>query len=401
MQKHHNRTISLSAKIAAYVFALFSVIAPARAQWSIMKADADSLIKAGSDHIYNMQFERASADFGKVSQMYPEHPASYFLDAMVEWWRIKTVDNPKDEALEQAFMTKIDKAINVSQKLLDQSEYDITGLFFKAGALGYRGRFYAERERWVKAAADGKDALEMLQKAQRIAPGNHDILLGTGLYNYLAQALPEQYPALKSVMFFLPAGNKQVGLSQLVAASNKARYAATESKVVLLQVYSMFEKNPDELLKLSTELHAKYPNNPYFHWYLGRAYTQLGYTDKMEETWREIVKAAIDKKPGYNRSYAREALYYIGQALMARGEYEDALKYFYKADEAGRSLTRDDDGWILHTNMNIGKIYDMQGKRDLAVKQYSKIMSWREKFSSKYDQQFQMAQELIQKPYGQ
>jgi tetratricopeptide (TPR) repeat protein len=387
--------MSLKGKIAALALAVFSAAAPAQAQWSIMKADADSLIKAGSDHIYNVQFDRATADFQKVTQMYPNHPASYFLDAMVEWWRIKTAENQKDPVLEDNFIKKIDKAIDVSQKLLDEDQYDITGLFFKAGALGYRGRFYAERERWVKAAGDGKEALELLQKSQKIAPGNHDILLGTGLYNYLAQALPEQFPALKSVMFFLPAGNKQVGLAQLVAAGNKARYANTEAKVVLLQVYDQFEKNPDELLKLATELHAKYPNNAYFHRYLGRAYVQLGYADKTEETWREVLKNALDKKPGYSKLMTREGLYYVGVSLMNRGEYEDALKYLYKADEASRSLDQDPSGFIVLTNLKIGQIMDIQGKRDLAIKQYNKVLGWPDKQNSK-----QQAQQYIQTPFG-
>jgi tetratricopeptide (TPR) repeat protein len=387
--------MSLSGKIAAFALAVFSVTAPAQAQWSIMKADADSLIKAGSEHIYNVQFDRATADFQKVTKMYPEHPASYFLDAMVEWWRIKSAENQKDPVLENNFITKIDKAIDVSQKLLDENEYDITGLFFKAGALGYRGRFYAERERWVKAAGDGKEALDLLQKSQKIAPGNHDILLGTGLYNYLAAALPEQYPALKSVIFFLPKGDKQIGLAQLVAASNKARYAATEAKVVLLQVYDQFEKNSDELLKLATELHAKYPSNAYFHRYLGRAYVQLGYADKSEETWRDVLKNALDKKAGYSKLMTREGLYYVGVSLMNRGEYEDALKYLYKCDEASRTLDQDPSGYIVLTNLKIGQIMDIQGKRDLAIKQYNKVLGWPDKQNSK-----QLAEQYIQTPYG-
>ncbi len=395
MQNRHKRTMSFSGKIAAFTVAIFSVIAPAQAQWAIMKADADSLIKAGSDHIYNVQFDHATSDFKRVIEMYPENPAPYFLDAMVEWWRIKTAENQRDPALEKAFLTKIDKAISVSQALLDKNEYDITGLFFKAGALGYRGRLYAESERWVKAAGDGKDALEMLQKSQKIAPGNHDILLGTGLYNYLAAALPEQYPALKSIIFFLPKGDKTTGLAQLVSASNKARYAGTEAKVVLLQVYDQFEKNSDELLKLATELHTQYPSNAYFHRYLGRAYVQLGYADKAEETWREAVKFALEKKPGYTKLITREGLYYVGAALMNKGENEDALKYLYKCDEASRSLDQDPSGFIILTNLKIGQIMDIQGKRDLAIKQYNKVLAWPDKQNSK-----QLAQQYIQTPYS-
>ncbi|MFM7156758.1 MAG: hypothetical protein ACKO0Y_02980, partial [Bacteroidota bacterium] len=70
------------------MIALLCIIqtSPLQSQWIMMRSDADSLVQMGATMIYNMEFDAASALFGKVIDMYPKHPAGYFLDAMVEWW---------------------------------------------------------------------------------------------------------------------------------------------------------------------------------------------------------------------------------------------------------------------------------------------------------------------------
>jgi len=366
---------------------------PASAQWVLMREDADSLTRQGIFHIYNLQFDSAEAYFGELIRRYPEHPAGYFMDAMVSWWKILT--SRRSRQYDEEFLQKIERVLQVCQPILEHNPYDIVGLFFKGGALGYRGRFYAMRERWIRAANDGREAFNILLQVQRLAPGNHDVLLGTGIYNYYAVKLPEMYPILRPLLLFLPPGDKELGILQLRASARHARYAATEARVVLLQILYDFEQNAAEALPVAEELHRDYPRNPYFHRYLGRCYVRLGDLQRMEETWREVLRRCIEKWTGYDELTAREALYYVGLALMQRGQYEEALQYFYKCDEMSRVLDEDPSGFMVKTNLNIGKIYDLQGKRDLALMQYRKVLSWRDVQNSHAE-----AHRYIEKPYG-
>ncbi len=366
---------------------------PASAQWVLMREDADSLTRQGIFYIYNLQFDSAEAYFGELIRRYPEHPAGYFMDAMVSWWKILTSRRTRQH--DEEFLQKIERVLQVCEPILQRNPYDIVGLFFKGGALGYRGRFYAMRERWIRAANDGREAFNILLQVQRLAPSNHDVLLGTGIYNYYAVKLPEMYPILRPLLLFLPPGDKELGILQLQASARHARYAATEARVVLLQILYDFEQNAAEALSVAEELHRDYPRNPYFHRYLGRCYVRLGDLQRMEETWREILRRCIEKWTGYDELTAREALYYVGLALMQRGQYEEALQYFYKCDEMSRVLDEDPSGFMVKTNLNIGKIYDLQGKRDLALMQYRKVLSWRDVQNSHAE-----ARRYIEKPYG-
>lgn len=344
------------------------------AQWSILKSDADSLIIKGADYIYNCQFANAEETFTEVIKRYPDNPAGYFLDAMVEWWKIITYRNSR--VYDDLFLRKIERVITKCDSMLDKNPGDIAALFFKGGALGYRARYYVVRKSWFNAATDGYNAFKILMKTYEIAPNNHDIMLGTGIYNYMAAVLPEEYPAIKPLIAFVPVGDKKLGLLQLKAAARYARYSAVESKIALLQIYYDFEKNYFEALKIAEELHNKYPNNPMIHRYYGRCLVTQWRLNDFEQQWREMLLRYIDKQPGYDVGTAREALYYIGYALMSKRKYDMALKYFYKCDEACRKLDDKPSGFMILTNLKIAEIYYYQNKKNLARKQYEKVLHW-------------------------
>lgn len=346
-------------------------------QWAIMRSDADSLVQLGVNYIYNVKFNEAEQCFKQVQKMYPEHPAGYFLDAMVEWWKILLL---KDETkYDKIFLNKIEKVINICDNLLKENPKDINALFFKAGAIGFRGRYYSQRESWLNAVRDGAEGYDLLIECLKIAPGNHDIMLGTGLYNYFAAVLPEKYPIIKPLTTFLPRGDRALGILQLNAAARSARYANIEAKVVLLQIYYSFENDLYRAEEIINELYSKYPDNPYFHRYLGRIQVRRGNYFEFEQTWREILKRCLAKQFGYERYTAREAMYYIGLALFEKGDYENALRYFYKCDEGSRVLDKDGpSGFMVLANLYVGKILDIQGKRNYAIKQYEKVLKMKD-----------------------
>jgi len=375
------------------IILLFFGVSSSNSQWVILQREADSLITRGADFIYNVEFDNAESCFKQVIKQYPYHPAGYFLDAMVEWWRIAMYRN--NEKYDKAFLEKIEKVLNICDKILDTNHYDIGALFFKGGALGYRGRYYVNRKSWFKAASDGYTAFDILIKCQETASQNHDIMLGTGIYNYFAEVLPIEYPTLKPLMLFAPRGDKKLGILQLEACSRLARYSAVEAKVVLLQIFQDFEDDSPKAKAIAEDLHSRYPNNSFFHRYLGRSYVTTGDQYKWEKTWRDILLRYIDNQVGYDDITAREALYYIGYSLMQRGTYDMALKYFYKCDEASRKVDKEVTGFMIQTNLKIGKIYDLQKKRDLAIKQYKKILSWKDLNNSHKE-----AQDLLNKPFS-
>lgn len=326
-------------------------------QISILSEEADSLVIKGSDYIYNIQFDSAKVTFEKLIELYPDHPAGYFLDAMVDWWGITIHRN--EAAFEDEFLKNIDKVLDKCNDLLEDNPKDITALFFKGGSLGYRGRYYAIKENWFSAASDGKEAYDIMKECYKAAPGNHDILLGTGIYNYFAAVIPEEYPMAKPLMTFLPPADKSLGLYQLKAAAYESRYSSVEAMVVLLQAYYSFEKDYKNAYFWIEKLYNKYPNNPYFHRYYARCLNKFGRWNELEVEWREIVKRSISRMPGYNNKTALEGLYYVGLALQRKGEHKDAIKYFKKSMEVADYIDEEDKGYYLSSQFKMGYSYEM------------------------------------------
>ena len=356
------------------------------AQW-LTDPNFDLHTKKGIDLVYNLEFERAEQEFQHLVAAYPQHPAGYFFIAMVDWWRIlMDIDN---ESLDDRFIAKLDVVIDKCDSILDINPDDVTALFFKGGSLGFRGRLRANRGSWVKAANDGRLALPIVQRAYKIAPGNFDILLGIGIYNYYAEAIPEQYPIVKPLMIFFPAGDKKKGIEQLILAAVNAKYAATEAGYFLLQLNYTHEKQFDKALQISQKLFAQFPNNVVFHRYVGRCFVSLGRWEKARLTFDNILSrcgnpgAAI---VGYSESAKREALYYLGVQAVNIGKYDDALRNFYRCDEVSRELDKNgESGFMVMANLRIGFVYDLQSNRDLAVVQYRKVLAMK-KFENSHDQ---------------
>ena len=366
---------------------------PASAQWIDDPVVEGNLLK-GIDRIYNLEFEKADKEFAEVVRLQPRHPAGYFFEAMTEWWRI--LSNFEDESRDKRFYAMLDKVVDICEQRLDENENDVPALFFKGGAVGFKGRLRANRGAWLLAANDGLVAIPAIRKAYRLAPENFDVLLGIGIYNYYADVVPSQYPVVKPLTLFLPSGDKKKGLEQLELAAQKGRYARTEAMYFLLQTYFMYEKQYVRALELARELHNKFPQNPVFHRMYGRCFVSTGYWGEAFQIFSEVERRYRNHQPGYDTYDGREAYYYIGRHYFLAGKLEESLQALYKCDELSRSLDKSAaSGFMSMANLTIGMIYDLQKRRGSALAQYQKVLGMKE-----YENTFKEARRFMEKPYS-
>jgi hypothetical protein len=356
-------------------------------------ADFDAKVKKGIEQVYNLEFENADKTFGELAQAQPNHPAGHFFLAMVTWWRI--LIDIENEQYDEQFFDALDHVIDLCDDLLDKNENDVTALFFKGGAIGFKGRLKAHRSSWFDAANAGRKALPIVQDAYALDPKNHDILLGTGIYNYYAEVIPNEYPFVKPLLLFVPPGDKAKGLQQIKSAAEKGKYANIESTYFLMQIYYHYEKDYQKALDLALSLTTRFPNNMLFHKYLGRCYVVLGNWQKVHEVWHEIAARCKRSQRGYGTNVEREAEYYLGLYDMNVSALESALKHFFRCDELSRKIDKDGpSGFMVLANIKVGNIYDALAKRDLAVASYKKVLAMRE-----YKDSHSQAQSFISSPY--
>ena len=370
------------------------IVSPCRAQVS---ADGQfiSIAKKGIDEVYNLEFEKASADFDRLVTMAPDHPAGHFFHAMVLWWKI-VIDIDNDR-YDREFYDSLDTVIDLCDAILKKDENNVDAIFFKGGAIGFKGRLAFHRDDYLTAANAGRKALPLVRRAQDLAPDNKDVLLGSGMYNFYADVIPQEYPFLKPLLLFIPPGDKKKGLEQLKLAADNGRYASTEASYLLVQVYLYYEKDYAQALRIVNGLHERYPNNMLFYKLLGRCDVLLGDWPAAERVFSDIVNRTRKGERGFDAVAEREAEYYLGQYDMTMRHLDASLNHFYHCDEMSRSLDRDGpSGFMIMANLKIGNAYDLQGKRDLAIGQYKKVEGWKD-----YKGSAGQAEQYLKTPYTQ
>jgi tetratricopeptide (TPR) repeat protein len=333
----------------------------------------DVTAQQGIAFVYNLEFERADSQFTTLVRLNPRHPAGYFMLAMVNWWRILIdMDN---EGYDQQFYADLDHVVDMCDSMLDVNENDIGAIFFKGGAIGFKGRLKFHRDDYLAAANAGRKALPLVQTAMALDPNNYDILLGSGMYNYYAEVIPNEYHFLKPLLLFVPPGDKTKGIEQLTLASERAKYASIEAAYFLLQVYYFYEKDYGKALRIALSLVSRFPDNVVFQRYVGRCYVSMGNWDMARSAFAEISDRVRKGQRGYTMNADREADYYLGVYAMLQHDYDTALQYLYRCDEASRALDKKEpSGFMAMANLKIGMVYDLQKRRSLARMQYGKVL---------------------------
>jgi tetratricopeptide (TPR) repeat protein len=374
-------------------FFLICLPRPVSAQW-VSDSVYDYHVQKGIDYTYNLDFEHANQEYSALVKLKPENPAGYFFLAMVDWWKILL--DLDDDSHDDEFFDKLDKVIDMCDERLEKDENDMTALFFKGGAIGFRGRLHANRNHWLRAANDGRQAIGIVQKAYELQPDNADILLGIGIYNYYAEVAPNKYPLLKPLMWFLPKGDTAKGIEQLQIASQHAKYARVEATYFLAQLYFYFQKNYPAALQLASELSTKYPNNSLFQRMLGRCDVVLNHLAKADTIYSEVIKRYREDRVGYNKAAAREAYYYIGMYCMSINQPQEALKQFSLSERLSREIDKDSpSGYMAMAVLRMGMAFDLVKRREDAVLTYKRVLAMKE-----YEDSHKLAELYLDKPYG-
>ncbi|MGH2574104.1 MAG: tetratricopeptide repeat protein [Ignavibacteria bacterium] len=338
----------------------------------------DELINKGIDYVYKLKFDSSNAVFQSIINQNPKDPTGHFLIAMQEWWRINL--NRDDESNDERYFKQVDKVLELCDERIDQNENDEWVLFLKGGTLGYRGFLNSLRESWLKAADDGREGLSLIQRSYELNPNNKDAVFGIGLYNYAADYVFESYPFLKTLMFFFPKGNKELGLSQLRDCAENAKFSKTEASFVLAFINLVYEKNYFESEKYSDKLFKQYPENPVFEKYLGRSYAGLGKWSESINIWKDILSKIDSNKFGYNKTHLkRETLYYLGVSYMRTFNYDESLNYYSQAYLMSLELDKDKvSPFQVFSALGIGMINDVKGNRTEALRYYDKVLEMRD-----------------------
>ena len=354
----------------------------------------DSLVTTGIKQIYSINFSDAEVTFRKLMADYPGHPSGRFFLAMIDWWRILL--DLDVETYDELFFQKIEDVIYNCEQILEKDPNNIDALFFKGGAIGFRGRLRAYRESWLKAADDGREALPIVEQASILDPENRDVQLGFGIYNYYADVIPDRYPLLKPLMIFFPDGNREKGIEQLTNTALRGKYAKYEARYFLMTLYYTYENNPYKAEEFANMLVSDFPNNPIFEKWQGRISAKRGDYFSGSKIFTSIMSKAEKNLPGYNtKKTKREASYYIGLQHRNTNQLDSARHFFEMCADISKEIDKkEESGFWVNAYLYLGMINDQLGNRDKAVEYYEKLLDMRE-----YHNSHELAKKYLSEPF--
>ena len=338
----------------------------------------DEQISKGIDYVYRVKFDSANSVFQSLIQQNPKDPSGYFLTSMSEWWKIFA--NREDFINDDVYKTKVDKCIEVCDARLDENENDEMALFYKGGAIGYRGFLYSIRENWINATSDGREGLNLLKRCLEVNPNNKDAVFGVGLYNYAYDLAINKYPFLKAMLFFFPKGDKELGLSQLRDCSENAKFSKTEALFVLCRIFLQYEKNFIESEKYASRLVQLYPQNPVFERYLASSYIGLYRINDAYPMYKELIAKGDSGIYGFSSKKVKaENLYYLGYCQSTMNQLDESLDSYQQALRLSKEADKNDESAVqVFTALGIGIVYDKKGNHGEAIKYYDMVLSMKD-----------------------
>jgi len=336
----------------------------------------DATIAQANELYLNADFDGGLALIKQLESTHPDSPAVSYFIATGYWWKIFKV-YVYDKSLQETEFDKdfdyyLEQTISRSEELLERNKRDIVALFYLGNAYSLKSRVKGLRSSYFSAGRDagkGKNHLELVLKYQ---PNQYDTYYNLGVYNYLAGTLPGYAKVLKTFLF-LPGGSKEKGLSYLKIAAAKSTYFGAESQLILARFYADFEEQPQEAIRIVEGFHARYPQNAWYHFWLGTLLSdEVNDYEKAERIYREILQQCSSGVPSYTSDVKNLAWLKLARVKSRRLFPEKAI------EEIKLLISQKpvEPSWILSkAYLDLGNIYDQIGMRTQAVSAYTQVLN--------------------------
>lgn len=294
--------------------------------------------QAAVDSLYNFNRAGARQRLSDWHKQYPDHPLWQLLDGMEFWWII--LSDLNDHARDDRFFEMMKRADYAASKLLYEQPGHADALIIRTVANGYIARQYSNREEWVTSLNAARKAYNAYGALREVLPDFPDLRLAEGLKLYYSQYLPEAYPVVRTVSWFLPEGDKEKGLEQMRKAAETAVFARAESIYFLGNINYNYEERYDKAAAYFRRLYEEYPNNNYYVRLLVRNYYEM----EQYGMARAVIDSALQRWDRQNIPFEdvlrEELLFWKGRILYRDGHYEAALPLFRSSFRLSNRLPR-------------------------------------------------------------
>lgn len=364
----------------------------------------DEATQQGFLYFYNMEYVPAVKNFEKALADHPNDPyaVNHLLEGVLfqelhregkldaELYMSNQFVHMKKQPPDPEAIARVEKLIQRAQDLeeeqLKKNPHNVNALYARSVTRGLRAVKLALVEKeWFSALRSGLGAYDDSKEILKINPNFGDAKLIVGIYNYVVGSLP--WPVKMAALLVTIHGSRSKGLALIKAAAEADGEASVDARTTLA-LFLAREKRYGEALELTDWLANAFPHN--FIYALSRA-GLLKDDGKVPESigaYRQIIERG--RKGEYGSQNVGPAAVNLGNLLRSKREWSEAAAAYDSAE----TLPHPDENLLAGARLAAGEMYDMAGKRELAVERYQAVLK-----DTKDPELTKKAKELIARPY--
>ncbi len=366
---------------AILLVSVFVVTAPGAST----DGDYERLSAQGINLAYNLKFDEATNIFQNLIRLQPDNPHGYLLMTVNYYYRYQLEEN--HQKLADKFNHYSKKAIERAKSQLRDPEHQVDALFYLGTAHMYLAAYHGWESNWLRAYWYGRDGINYLQRVVERDPDYYDAYLGLGLYHYYTDVIPK---FAKAVTFILGIdSDREKGLAELELAAENGLYSKAEALLFLGSIHLYVEKDYTMAEHYFRKLADLYPENGSFLMMLGETYQKLGKNALAARTLHQLVDSANTSKMPVLVSSSH---FRLGNLYYNERDLPKAISHYQKSLEFASHSTGNIKWVNALANLNLGRSYDLLGRRDIAISYYRRVKK------SDHKHAYEKAQERLEHP---
>jgi len=355
---------NIPAILASILFAVFFCQVMPRASASDEKTQ--KLADEGIRLAYNLDFDKATQKFNQLIELEPDNPKGYLLQSISFYYRYQLGENHK--AFAKEFLNLSKKTIRKAERLRSTPERKLDAMFYLGTTNMYLAAYYGWESKWIKAFLYGRKGISYLERLVELDPNYYDAYLGLGLYHYYTDILPTLAKPVTYLLGLRP--DRAQGIRDLELAARKGTYSRAEALLFLGSIYLYIEKDYRKSLVYLEELSSLYPENASYLMLLGENYEKLDLQDMALET---LTKLVADSGATHFPVLVTSSYFRLGNLYYNKKDLPQAIRNYHEALQHASQSTGNVRWVFALANLNLGRSFDLLGRRKEAVQYYRKV----------------------------
>lgn len=288
------------------------------------------------DSLYNRNAEASREIMRNWQNRYPDHPIWSMWDAMEIWWQV--LDDLYDHSLDDKLMEAMQRSDFEAGRLLNRQSSHPDALVIRALANGYIARHYANRDKWITSVRTARRAYVSYQQLMEVEPDFIDNEFVRGMVSYYAAYIPDEYPVVRAVSWFLPDGDREEGLEQINIAASTGIFSRPEATYFMGNILLNYEKDYSSAIPYFNRLIEHYPDNGYYRRLVVRTLASQNRNREVLAQVNETVSHWKAKGHSEDDIMLEELRFWEGRALYRLNRHAEALQAFQAAIYHGYKL---------------------------------------------------------------